>query len=103
MNELRQVFDRINIMVRRRRDEAYARSRVTHLGDPGIDLMAGKLAALARLRALRHFDLQIVGVDQVLAGHAETAGSDLLDRAAARIAIRVRLIARRVFATLAGV
>ena len=45
-----------------------------------VDLVAGQLAALAGLGALRHLDLQLVGVDQVLAGHAEAARGDLLDR-----------------------
>jgi hypothetical protein len=57
---------------------------VTHLGDPGIDLEAGKLPALAGLGALRHLDLEFVGVDEVFAGDAEAARRDLLDGAAAR-------------------
>ena len=53
----------------------------------GIDLVAGQLPALAGLGALRHLDLQLVGVDQVLAGHAEAARGHLLDRAAPRVAV----------------
>ena len=49
-----------------------------------VDLVAGQLAALAGLGALRHLDLQLVGVDQVVAGDAEAARRDLLDRAAAQ-------------------
>jgi hypothetical protein len=45
--------------------------------------VAGQLAALAGLGALRHLDLDVVGVHQVLAGDAEAAGGDLLDRRAA--------------------
>ena len=32
----------------------------------GVDLVAGQLAALARLGALRDLDLDLVGVDQVV-------------------------------------
>ena len=71
VDELRQILDRVDVVVRRRRDEPDARRRVPHLRDPRIDLVAGELAALAGLGALRHLDLEIVGVDQVLAGHAE--------------------------------
>ena len=46
-----------------------------------VDLVARELAALAGLRALRHLDLQLVGVDEVVRGDAEAAGRHLLDRA----------------------
>jgi nanoRNase/pAp phosphatase (c-di-AMP/oligoRNAs hydrolase) len=34
---------------------------------------------LARLGALGHLDLDLVGIDQVFGGHAKAAGSNLLD------------------------
>ena len=77
--------------------------RVADLGDVVVDLVAGQLAALAGLRALRHLDLQLVGVDQVVRGHAEAAGRDLLDRRAALVAVGVGGEARRILAALAGV
>ena len=102
-DELRQVLDRIDVVVRRRRDQADARRRVAHLGDRLVDLVAGKLAAFAGLRALRHLDLHDVGIDEVFRGHAEPAGGDLLDRRTHGIAVRQRLVAVRFLATLAGV
>ena len=65
VDQLGQVFNRVNVMVRRRRDQADARRRVADLGDPGIDLLPGQLAAFARLGALGHLDLEFLGVDQV--------------------------------------
>ena len=53
-------------------------------------LWPGQLAAFAGLRALRDLDLQIVRVDQVIRGDAETRRGHLLDRAAAQIAVRIR-------------
>ena len=103
VNELRQILDRIDVVVRRRRDQADARRRVAHLRDPRIDLVAGQLPAFARLGALRHLDLQVVGVDQVLARDAEARRRDLLDRAAPRVAVRVGRVARRILAAFAGV
>ena len=82
VDQLGEVLDRVDVVVRRRGDQADAGRRVPHLGDPGLDLVAGELAALARLGPLRHLDLQLVGVDQVLARHAEPARGHLLDRAA---------------------
>ncbi len=52
-----------------------------------IDLVSGQLPALARLGALRHLDLQLVAVDQIVAGDAEAARGHLLDGAAAQIAV----------------
>ena len=68
-----------------------------------VDLVAGQLAALAGLGALRHLDLDVVGVDQVFGGHAEAARGDLLDRRAHRIAVGQRLEAVGLLAALAGV
>ncbi len=72
-------------------------------GDDVIDLVAGQLAAFAGLCALRHLDLQLVGVDEVVGGDAEAAAGHLLDRAAAQIAVGVGLEAGFVFAAFAGV
>ena len=86
VDQLGQVLDRVDVVVRRRRDQPDARRRVAGLGDRLVDLVAGQLPAFARLRALRDLDLQLVRVDQVPAGHAEAPRRHLLDRAALRVA-----------------
>ena len=48
--------------------------------------MSWQLTTLARLRALCHLDLQVVGVHQVLARHTKTARRDLLNCRALRVA-----------------
>src|SRR5690606_33855159 len=103
VDELREIFDRVDIVVRRGRDQAYARSRVADLADRLVDLVPGQLAALAGLSALRHLDLDVVGIDEVLGGYAETAAGDLLDPAAHRIAVGHRLEAVGFLAAFAGV
>src|SRR5713226_9487171 len=50
-NKLRQVLDRINIVMRRRINQAHAWDRVAHSGDYIVHFVARQLAALARLRA----------------------------------------------------
>ena len=79
VDQLGEVLDRVDVVVRRRRDQADAGRRVPRLGDPRVDLVAGQLAALSGLGSLRHLDLDVVGVDQVLAGHPEPAARHLLD------------------------
>ena len=103
VDELRQILDRVDVVVRGRGDQPHAGRRVAHLGDPRVDLVAGELAALAGLGALGHLDLQIVRIDEVLAGDAEASGGHLLDGAAPLVAVGIPLIARRILAALAGV
>ena len=83
VDELLEILDRVDVVVRRRGDQAHARRGVPGLGDPRVHLAAGQLAALAGLGALGHLDLQVVGVGEVLRRHAEAARRHLLDGAAA--------------------
>src|SRR3546814_9536509 len=76
---------------------------MTDRGDMPVHLVAGQLAALTRLGALRDLDLEIIGIDQIFGGDAEAARSDLLDRRAHRIAILPRAEAIRLLAALTGV
>src|SRR3546814_6048093 len=46
VDELRQILDRIDIVMRRRADQRHPRRRVAQPGDEFGDLEAGKLAAL---------------------------------------------------------
>ncbi len=103
VDELLQVLDRVDVVVRRRRDQADALRRMAHLGDHGVDLVAGQLSAFAGLRALRHLDLHHVGIDEIFRRDAEPARRDLLDRGAHRIAVRHPLVAIGFLAALAGV
>ena len=84
VDQLRQILDRVDIVVRRRRNQAHAGNRVPHARDRLVHFVAGQLAAFAGLGALRHLDLQLVGVDQVIGGHAKARRGHLLDGAAAQ-------------------
>ena len=77
VDELLEILDRIDVVVRRRADEAHAGRRVADAGDVVVDLAAGQLAAFARLRALRNLDLQLVGVGEVPDRDAEPAATRL--------------------------
>lgn len=86
VNQLLEVLDRIDVVVRWRTDQADARRRVPRLRNPGPDLVARELAALARLGSLRHLDLDVVRVGEVFSRDTESPGRDLFDR---RSALRV--------------
>ena len=100
VNELCEVLDRVDVMVRWRRDEPDTGGRVPGLRDPRVDLVARQLPALARLRTLGHLDLDVVGIDEVLARHPEASGRNLLDGRALRITVRHRDEALGILATL---
>src|SRR5665213_3597898 len=102
-DQLRQVLNRIDVVVGRRRDKADPRRRMADPGDGRVDLVAAQLAAFAGPGALRHLDLHHVGVDEVLGGDAKAARGNLLDRRAHRVAVGKRLVAVGFFAALAGV
>ncbi len=103
VDELRQVFDRVDIVVRRRRDQLHAGDRVAYPRDHLVHLVPRQLPAFTGLGALGDLDLQLVGVHQVVGGHAEAARSHLLDGAAARVAVRLPPEALLVLPALAGV
>ena len=103
VDQLREILDRVDVVVGRRRNQAHSRRAVANPRDLAVDLVAGKLAPLARLRALRHLDLQLLRVDEIEARHAEAAAGHLLDRGVLAVTRRLQLIPHRVFAPLAGV
>ncbi len=95
VDQLLEVLDRVDVVVRGRGDQLDARGRVPQAGDVVVDLVAGQLPALARLRALGDLDLELVGMTQVVDVDAEAARGDLADAAAALIAVRVGRVTRR--------
>ena len=80
MDQLRQILDRINVVMRRRRNQANARSSVTRLRNPGINFRARQLSALTRLRPLGHLNLNFFGINEIFAGDAKATRCHLLDR-----------------------
>src|SRR5439155_9249376 len=79
VDQLGQVFDRVDVMVRGRRNQLHSGSRVADLGDVIGDLAPGQLPALAGLGSLRDLDLDLLGACEIFGGHPETPRGDLLD------------------------
>ena len=102
-DQLCQVLDRVNIVVRRRRNQADAGRGLTDLGDPGVDLLTGQVTTLAGLGALGHLDLNLEGAAQVAARHAKARACYLLDRGVLGVAVGQRGLATRILAALARV
>ncbi len=87
VDQLREVLDRVDVVVRRRRDERDAGGGAAQPGDVRGDLVAGQLAALARLGALGDLDLELLGAGQIGGGDAEAAGGDLADLRGGPVAV----------------
>ena len=98
VDQLGEVFYRVDVVVWRRRDERDAGRRVPDARDRLVHLGSGELSSFAGLGALRDLDLELRGTDEVLRGHAEARGRHLLDGAVA-----LRAEALRVLAAFAGV
>ena len=91
INELLKVLDRIDIVVRRRRDKSHTRSRVSSSTDRSRHLVTGKLTTLTRLSTLSHLDLKFIRVGEVVGSDAESTGSDLLYSRSSRVPYRLEL------------
>ena len=67
-DELLEILDRIDVVVRRRRDQRHPRRRETGLrAMTYIHLVAGQLPPLAGFRPLRDLDLELIATDKVRA------------------------------------
>ena len=98
VDQLGQVLDRIDVVVRRRADELHAGLGVAQPGDDAVHLVARQLPPLTWLRALRHLDLDLFAVGEVLGTDPEPARGHLFDLAVLR-----RIEAHRILAALARI
>ena len=103
MNQLRDILNRIDIVVRRRTDQTHARCRVSDSGDLFVYLAARQFPPLARFGALSDFDLKLIRISQIPCRDSESTGSDLFDGRALRIAIVHWREAFRIFSALSGI
>ena len=93
VDELREVLDRVDVVMGRRRNQGDSRRRVPDPRDHLVHLVPRQLSALAGLGALRDLDLQFVGVDEVVGRDAEAPRCHLLDRRAPPVAARIARVA----------
>ena len=102
-DELGEILDRVDVVVRRRADVRHPRLAAAEGRDVRRRLPSGELAAFARLRALGDLDLELVGAGEVRGGDAEPGGRDLLDLRVVALAGRRRGVPGRILAAFAGV
>ncbi len=103
VNELRQILDGINIVVRRWGDQRDPRRCMAQLGNKLGHLEAGQLPTFARFGPLRNLNFQLAAIVQVLRGHPKTPRCHLLDGGGCIIPIRAWFGACRVLAPFPGI
>src|SRR4029077_12662539 len=79
VDQLREVFNAVNVVMGRRRNQRRARSGVADARDVFTDFLRGQLAAFAGFRALGHLDFELFGVDEIISGDSKTSRGHLLD------------------------
>jgi hypothetical protein len=103
-DQLGQIFNGVNVMMRRRADERDPGLRMAQARDQLGDLVARQLAAFAGLGALGDLDFDFLGMGEIFSSHAKASGGHLLhlivqDGRRPRI---VRIMGR-IFPALAGI
>ena len=100
VDQLRQVFDAVDVMVWRRRNQRGSRHSVPQARDVRRNLCGRQLAAFPGLRALRHLDLDFIGMHQVFGSDAKSCRCHLLH---AIVRLRAFVINTWIFTALARV
>ena len=103
VNQLGQIFNRIDIMMRRRRNQTNACRCTAAFGNPGINLAARQLSAFTGFSTLRNFNLDFIRINKIIAGYAKTAAGNLLNCATLAVTIRQRRKTVGILATFAGI
>src|ERR1700722_19678134 len=97
-DQLRQIFNGVDVMVWRRADERDPRLGMAQTGDQLGHLVAGKLATFARLRSLGDLDFNLLSMAEIFRGHAKARRRNLLHLVIAnRRSPRIGWVGRRIF------
>ena len=73
MDQLRQVLNRVDIMVRRRAYKSHSRGAVTDPGNGFIHLPTGKFASFAGRGPVGDLDLELIGIGEIPDGDPESS------------------------------
>ena len=87
MDKFSHILNRIYIVMRRWRNQPHSRRRPANFCNLRKHLVTGQFSSLPGLSALRNLNLQLLGVDQVMAVDAKTSTRDLLDGAFLRVPV----------------
>ena len=107
VDELRQILDGVDVVMRRRGDQGDPGHGGTDTGDVHRDLVGGQLAAFTGLGTLGRLDLDLFRMGKIFRRDAKAARSDLADAGACVMAASVRVrpgrVAGRILAAFTAV
>ncbi|CAF3597842.1 unnamed protein product [Fusarium graminearum] len=103
VDQLLEILDGVNIVVRRGRDKTDTRGRVTGASNGLGHLVTRKLTTLTGLGTLSHLNLKLIRVGKVGRSDTESTRSDLLDGRTHGITVGHTLRSLRVLTTLTSV
>ena len=86
-DQLTQILDGVDIVMRRWGDQGHTWLTVSHSGDVLTDFGSRQLSTLAGLGSLGDLDFDLPGIVEVLSGDTESSGCDLLDGRACGVSI----------------
>ena len=87
VNQLRQIFNRINVVMGGRRNQSHTWHAVAQFTDVLGHFATWQLAAFSRLGTLGHLDLDLICRIQILGRYTKSTGCDLFDFGAQRVTI----------------
>ena len=79
VDQLLEILNGIDVVVRRWANQSHPGRGVADLGNDLVHFIAGQLTSFTGLCPLGDFDLELIGVGQVPHGHTEATGSHLLN------------------------
>ena len=82
IDQLCQIFDRVNIVMRRRWDQSHTRRRMSGFCYPRVNLSPRQMSTFSRFCSLRHLDLDFFCADKISACNTKTSTGNLFDRRA---------------------
>ena len=102
-DELGEVLDAVDVVMRWGRNERDAWDGVARLGNDLVHLEAGQLSTLTGLGTLGNLDLYLLGIDQIFSSDTEASAGNLLGLAAEAYPIDRSMVTGIVLAAFAGV
>ena len=103
IDQLCQILNGVNIVMRRRGNQAHTRCRVSCLCDPRVYFSCRQMAAFTRFCSLCHLNLDFLCTNQIAAGNTKSTGCYLLDCRASILSTSCRIQTFITLTTLTGI
>lgn len=90
VDEMRKILNRVDVMVRRRRNEEKKRSGVEGIGDGRIEIVKRKMEELEGIWEMRKIDMDKIGIEEILSSKKEKERGKMIDWRELRVRSEIR-------------